>query len=95
MNQTVKVTVHYRSFGDVQDFDIEMPFSENILEDVFAALNRGSGREIDALNGRRSLSVGDLLTVVASNGHETTWVCASLGWEKFDGDLATYNPRLI
>lgn len=49
------------------------------LEDVFAALNHGSGRELEGYRGR-SLSVGDV--VVKPDG--SMMMCDSCGWKKIN-----------
>jgi len=44
------------------------------LEELYAAFNRGSGRETQFAGP--SMSVGDIVTL-----GETSWVCAPCGWE--------------
>ena len=53
----------------------------DILEEVFAQYNHGSGQECQHFlnNKMRSLSVGDFVNV-----NDQWWECASVGWKKVD-----------
>ena len=54
-----------------------VPLDAEDLDDVFAQLNHGSGRELAGYRGR-SLSVGDL--VIDPDGR--VFMCAANGWEQ-------------
>lgn len=61
---------------------VTMDDQPGIFEAVFAAFNRGSGREHPDLDakGLRSLSVGDMVQI----GTSDACICASTGWEPVD-----------
>jgi len=68
------------------EFETDVYDAEVVLEEVFAFLNRGSSRERwDLLEGRRSLSVGDRVTVTYPSEEPSRWYCARFGWERLDG----------
>jgi hypothetical protein len=75
---------HYSGF-DAATASLTAPFTVDVdrgatevatLENVWAALNRGSGQESVALDGRRSMSVGD---VAMLDGNY--WAVSGFGWD--------------
>lgn len=60
-------------------------------EDVFAKMNRGSGREVPQLDllGLRSLSVGDVIYM-----HDIYYVCAIAGWTPLGPGTETHQLYL-
>jgi hypothetical protein len=77
----MKATILY-PLADQFDVDISsvagVPLDDQ-LEYIFDRMNAGSGREGPELEGRRSLSVGDIVTI---NGID--FLCCGCGWTKID-----------
>lgn len=57
-----------------------------ICNDMFAAFNRGSGREDPALDEKklRSLSMGDIVSIKWLDGRFEAYTCASAGWRRVE-----------
>lgn len=58
----------------------------NVLEDVWAGFNAGSGSEWPAFTSRsdlRSLSVGDIVRLIGLG----FWLCRTAGWQHIDLEL--------
>lgn len=53
-------------------------------EIIWAAMNRGSGRESDQLEGQRSMSVGDVVWTRDEVGSTAWYAVAPFGWDRID-----------